>query len=96
VQARSHLLHLREAYIETRGRDDLIAQLIARSAPALAALLRNVQRLPKAPAPGATLLRVVELEPAGTVSADEGRRLFPDYLREVEALVSALDRWGAV
>ena len=94
VQARSHLLHLREAFIETRGRDDQVAHLIARSAPPLAALLRNVARLPHAPDAGATLLRVAELEPAGTVSADEARRLFPDYLRAVEHLVSALDRWS--
>src|SRR5262245_54918633 len=45
VQARSHLLHLREAYIETRGRSDALADLIARSAAPLAALLKNVGRL---------------------------------------------------
>lgn len=95
VQGRSHLLHLREAFIETRGRDDLLAQLVARSSAALAALLRNVARLPQAPVPGAVLLRVAELEAAGTVSADEARRLFPDYLQAVEQLVSALDRWRA-
>ena len=94
VQARSHLLHLREAFIETHGRDDQTAQLIARSAPALAALLRNIGRLPHAPEAGATLVRVSELEPAGTVSADEAHRLFPDYLRALEQLVSALDRWS--
>ena len=96
VQARSHLLHLREAFIETRGRDDLLAQLIARSSAPLAALLRNVARLPQAPAASPTLLRIAELEPAGTVSADEARRLFPDYLLAVEHLVAALDRWSAV
>ena len=35
VQARSHLLHLREGYLETRGRGDALAVLIARSARAL-------------------------------------------------------------
>jgi hypothetical protein len=44
-QARSHLLHLREGYLETRGRADLIADLITRSAPPLAALVKNVARL---------------------------------------------------
>lgn len=96
VQARSHLLHLREAFIETRGRDDLLAQLVARSSAPLAALLRNVSQLPQAPVAPALLLRIAELEPAGTVSADEARRLFPDYLLAIEQLVAALDRWSAV
>ena len=30
VQARSHLLHLREGYLETRGRGDALADLIVR------------------------------------------------------------------
>ncbi len=42
VQARSHLLHLREAYIETRGRDDLVAQLVARSSAPLASLQKRL------------------------------------------------------
>ena len=45
VQARSHLLHLREGYLETRGRADALAVLIVRSAPPFAALLQSVARL---------------------------------------------------
>src|SRR5438034_2262490 len=45
VQARSHLLHLREGYLETRGRADALAVLIVESAPAFAALIRSVARL---------------------------------------------------
>src|SRR6185503_18630080 len=44
-RARGHLLHLREGYLETRGRGDAIADLIVRSAAPLAALLRSVARL---------------------------------------------------
>ena len=33
VQARSHLLHLREGYLETRGRADALSVLIVDSAP---------------------------------------------------------------
>jgi hypothetical protein len=95
VQARSHLLHMREAYIETAGRPDAIADLVVRSASPLAALLKNVALLPRFPETGATLRRVSELSPAGTISADEAHRLFPDYLAAVEDLVSALDRWSA-
>jgi hypothetical protein len=45
VQARSHLLHLREGFLETRGRTDALAELLLRSAPPLAALLQSVVRL---------------------------------------------------
>ena len=45
TQVKSHLLHLREAFIETAGRPQAIADLVCTSAPAFAALLRNVARL---------------------------------------------------
>lgn len=94
VQARSHLLHLREEFIDTNGRNDYLAELVQRSAPALAALLANVQRLPAAPAPDPVLARVAQLAPQGTISSDEARRLFPDYLAAVRRLVDDLDRWS--
>lgn len=45
VQARSHLLHLREGFLETRGRDDALSLLIVESAPAFAALVASLARL---------------------------------------------------
>ena len=45
VQARSHLLHLREGYLETRGRADALSLLILQSAPAFAALVSSIARL---------------------------------------------------
>src|SRR5258706_782939 len=45
VQARSHLLHLREGYLETRGRADALSVLIVQSAAAFAALVTSVARL---------------------------------------------------
>jgi hypothetical protein len=45
VQARSHLLHLREGFLETRGRADALAVLIVRSAAAFAALVTSIARL---------------------------------------------------
>src|SRR5882672_1247476 len=45
VQARSHLLHLREGFLETRGRADALAVLIVRSAAPFAALLASMTRL---------------------------------------------------
>jgi hypothetical protein len=45
VQARSHLLHLREGFLETRGRSDALSVLIVRSAAPFAALLKSIARL---------------------------------------------------
>lgn len=45
VQTRSHLLHLREGYLETGGEPKRVAALISGSAAALGALLRNIARL---------------------------------------------------
>jgi len=54
VQARSHLIHLREGYIETAGRGDALADLITRSASALAPLVASVARLLGETAPDGT------------------------------------------
>ena len=94
VQARSHLLHLREGFLETEGRNDRLAELVARSAAALAALLKNVGRMAQAPAAAAVLVRVAELAPNGTISSDEARRIFDTYLTAVDTLVDELDRWS--
>jgi len=45
VQARSHLLHLREGFLETGGRGDALSLLILQSAPAFAALVASLARL---------------------------------------------------
>jgi hypothetical protein len=45
VQARSHLLHLREGYLETAGRADALSVLVVESAPAFAALVSSLARL---------------------------------------------------
>jgi hypothetical protein len=96
VQARSHLLHLREGFIETRGRDDAIASLIVRSAAPLAALLRNLARLPGVSPADSVLARVVQLEHGAILPASEAAPLFPDYLRALEQLVNTIDTWDRV
>jgi len=109
VQARSHLLHLREGYIETRGRADALADLIARSAPPCAALLRSIATLqglsaadPAAAArhaertlgvPPGALADVTRV--AGTeIASGEAVRMFPLYLDAVERLVAFVDGWS--
>jgi hypothetical protein len=45
-QAKSHLIHLREAFLESHGETTRIGRLIASSAAPLRALLTNIARLP--------------------------------------------------
>src|SRR5262249_56017366 len=45
TQIKSHLVHLREAYIEAGGTPRAVGDLVTASAPAFGALLRNIARL---------------------------------------------------
>jgi hypothetical protein len=94
VQARSHLLHLREGFIETEGRGDAIAALILRSAAPLGALLDSVRRITAANHQDAVLTRVAQLKASSPLSSDEARRLFPGYLAAIEALTRRIDQWS--
>lgn len=51
VQVKSHLLHLREDYLESAGQHAAIAGLVRESAPGFAALLRHLARLDDTPSP---------------------------------------------
>lgn len=95
VQARSHLLHLREGYIETQGRSDALAALVLQSAAPLAALLKILGRLNGGLPVDGVLARVAQLDPRRALPADEARRLFPDYLKAVEHLTNTIDRWSS-
>jgi hypothetical protein len=106
--AKSHLIHLREAYLETRGRPADLATVIRDSARPLAAFLGALAVLVgedvEGPAPladlaerlagvpGAVVRHVLESIYAQTLSNDEARRLYPDYLTAVERLVTYVDR----
>ena len=50
AQAKSQLIHLREAFLESHGDGSAIARLIVRSAAPFRALLANIARLPDRPA----------------------------------------------
>ena len=50
VQVKSHLLHLREDYLEGGGRPSDVELLVRESAPGFAVLLRNLARLDDVPA----------------------------------------------
>jgi hypothetical protein len=92
VQARSHLLHLREGYIEARGRDDALSVLIVNSAAAWASLQENIARLENKPA---TIDDVTQLAGVKEISNDEASRIFPKYLQDAERLTQHVDTWSA-
>jgi hypothetical protein len=49
LQAKSHVVHLREGFLETRGDARRVAALIAASAPAFRTVLANIIRLERGP-----------------------------------------------
>jgi hypothetical protein len=109
TQVKSHLVHLRESFIETRGEPGAIGELVRAAAPAFAALLRNVARLGdvhtsdrlEATRAGARLAgigddvvaEVLALERPSTVPMGDHARFFVSYLSAVEQLARAVDTW---
>jgi hypothetical protein len=109
TQIKSHLVHLREAYIESAGRPGAIASLVIASAPGFTGLLRNVARLSgvltsdraEATRLGARAAHISEelvaeilsLEQRSHVRTVDPARLFPEYLAAVEQLARAVDAW---
>jgi hypothetical protein len=95
VQARSQLLHLREGFVETRGRADALSLLLADSAPAFRALIASVRRLDSSFDPGAAGKEIAALADAHDLASSEAERLFPPYLELLERLVRHIDSWKA-
>jgi hypothetical protein len=111
VQVKSHLLHLREDYLEGGGHHAVIASLVHESAPGFAALLRHLARLENAPAAtnvdlvtyatrrigldGHVVGDVLSLVDSEGVTSVDGVRLFPSYLAAMERMARFVDRWPA-
>lgn len=111
VQVKSHLIHLREDYLEAGGRRDHVVALVRESAPGFGALLRHLARLDERPAEHRGELveyaqQRLQLEPhvvsdllelADSDGAPEidAAKLFPAYLRAMERLAEFVDRWRA-
>jgi len=109
VQARSHLLHLRQGYLETRGNIDALAVLIVASAAPFAALLTSVARLEGHTSDdatasarhveralgltGETLEHIAQLVGVQEIASSEAERIFPAYLEAAERLVGHVDGW---
>ena len=110
VQARSHLLHLREGYVETRGRADALAVLIVQSAAAFASLITSIARLEghatdevasaarhverTVGMPGGAVTEVTTLVGVHEIASAEAERLFGPYLDAVNRLVQYVDGWS--
>ncbi len=111
VQARSHLLHLRQGYVEAHDNADALAVLIVDSAPAFSGLLHSLARLQGVEAHDAAAVgrhvertlnvadtsvsTVIGLAGVTEISSADAIRIFPGYLDAVERLVKLVDGWGA-
>lgn len=109
VQVKSHLLHLREDYVEGGARPSDIDTLVRESAPGFAALLRHLARLDNLPGSSDTQLidyasrrvrlptRVVgdllSLDDPQGPPAVDTVKLFPAYLAAMERLTEFVDEW---
>jgi hypothetical protein len=111
TQAKSHLLHLREGFIEAGGEPKAVSDLVAASAPAFAALLRHVAHLCGGGATGRAdatregaraagladgiVSDMLALEQRSAIPTTDAARLFPSYLAAVEQLTRFVDTWRA-
>jgi hypothetical protein len=109
TQVKSHLVHLRESFIESRGGPAEVAALVRTAAPAFAALLRNVARLSdvhtrdrqEATRHGARIAgigdgvvtAVLALERRSGTPMADPAGIFPEYLAAVEQLARTVDTW---
>jgi hypothetical protein len=109
VQARGHLLHLRQGYVEARGRADALAVLIVRSAPAWASLLQNLARLDGVTSSDVTaavrhaertlnltsgLQEIASLVGVKEITSEHAVKIFPAYLETAERLTKHVDGWS--
>jgi hypothetical protein len=112
TQVKSHLLHLRESYVEAGGNPVAIGELVRASAGAFGALLRNVGRLSGvnsssrmeatlegariAGLPERVVTDVLSFEQPASIPQADAARLYPIYLKAVEQLARTVDAWRAI
>jgi len=109
AQVKSHLLHLREGYLQAGGKRTEVSRLVAASTVPLRALLVNIARLHgvhtttaeelTAFVEGRLQLPAAGLQPVLALSDGSGRGgsdaapLFPGYIAAVERLAALVDEW---
>ncbi len=106
LAAKSHLIHLREGFLETGGSSQAVTELIAASAPAFRALLDNIARLAdddeedvaetaeRQIGVSASVVREVLSAGAGTRSGiAEPTALLAQYIAAAERVWEYVDTW---
>jgi hypothetical protein len=110
VQARSHLLHLREGFIEAEGRPAAIAELVAASVAPFRALLENVVRLQGSDArtpdalaawaetalhlPAALVRKMLQIPGSEELDSSGAIGLYGECLDATERLTKIVDEWA--
>jgi len=111
TQIKSHLVHLREGFIEAGGTPRAVTELVTASAPAFGSLLRNIARLNGSGArdratatrdgarlaqlPDSVVTDILSLERPSAMPTTDAAKLFPEYLAAVEQLARFVDTWRA-
>jgi len=109
TQIKSHLVHMREGFIESGGEPSAVSSLVADSAPGFTALLRHVAWLngsaakdrQEATREGAReagisddiVASLIALDQEPATRTSDPARLFPDYVAAVEQLARTVDAW---
>jgi hypothetical protein len=109
AQAKSHLIHLREGFLQAEGQGPQLARLIHRSVPSFTTLLANVADLDLAAnQPRVDLVRVgasrvglsdslvkrlLALRDGPMLDDNEAAQLYPPYLDASERLARFVDTW---
>src|SRR5690348_1332114 len=109
VLVKSHLVHLRENIIESRGRQADIRDLVYEAAPGFAVILRRLAQLDGRPAANDVELSAYAVERPGldartvgnvlAIAREQDRagvdvmRFYPAYVEAVERLWLFIDRW---
>jgi len=111
TQAKSHLLHLREGFLEAHGEPGAVARLIALSVPSLRAILVNMARLDGVAAksrdalvhhaaarldvPVALFDQLLAVRDANDLPPSDAHRIYTGYLDAAERLARFIDTWKA-
>jgi len=83
VQARGHVLHLREGYVEAAGDSKSVTKLVSAAVQPFRALVKNVARL-EGISPKALVTQL---------NLDNFEAGFPEALRAAERIVDYVDTW---
>jgi hypothetical protein len=109
VQAKSHLIHLREGFLQSEGRGAAVARLIHQSLESFGALLGHLAELDRAADDSpdgivrfaalriglseSLVTRLLALAHQPPLAADEAAQLYPPYLDASERVARFVDGW---